>query len=847
MSDFFTVMAGIVALGAPVAAGPVGPVEVRPAIVLHKADEAHDIVVSWRDGSRAGVLPASAGTVSVDELPRIFLDALKATEDADFDRHMGIDPAGLARAAIGWIAGGRGVGGSTLTQQLAKNAVTGSDRTVWRKLAEMISAVQTEAVLSKNEILESYANAVFFGRRSDGARNAARNWFGKDWASLDTGEIAFLAGVLQAPSGLDPQRNPDTGLARARARRDHVLERMVIEGVIDQESRDRAMQGAVETIEPRTGREIWAAPSDARFWATTLARRLVSGGGSKNGGLLQQESGALQIVLPLDRRAQEIAAEALDDGLRAMRDLLPDGALANLADLDQPDVADALGRLFRIDESSHAVEAARATLMEAARAAVRSLPPDARRAIVLRHQGDIRLLAEDGSRLDGQDLDTRSRRMLDKARHGDVFVVTESEPGEDRLLLGRPAVQGAVVAIDVATGRPIASVGGVESWASQFDRTQARRQPGSTIKPFLWLAALERGYPPGMEVEDAPIKIAMDDGIWRPSNYGGGSQGWVPLYRALELSLNNVAVRLSLDFGPQALRDMASRAGAYDPAEWDDMRRLMLPSAALGSVETTPERMARAVAALDPHHSTIARERDLEALEAMMRGVLTRGTAWRAFQDGPDGIVGKTGTSQDHRDAWFIGRSGDVALAVWVGRDDSRPMPAMGGRAATGGSLAAPIAAQIFQAFFDEGLSSARISTRPFGSDADAGAALNTRPDWVDPDWANVEPLPGPDYFPPAPGSVASQRPADIPLVRPQGASPGVPSSSGRFSSAGRAPINGLPSDLPGVDSIPVRNGEPGSIVRRGLPQIFARPGIWRQGWQEDPPAGELPTGGGLY
>ena len=332
------------------------------------------------------------------------------------------------------------------------------------------------------------------------------------------------------------------------------------------------------------------------------------------------------------------------------------------------------------------------------------------------------------------------------AAAGDVYVLL---PGKGRLA-GRPRIQGAAVAIDLSTGKVLASVGGVRNWASQFDRTQAERQPGSSVKPFLYLAALEQGYSPTDMISDAPVSMNVDgmDGqnVWSPDNYDGeGSGGYVPLFVGLEMSLNRVAARLVMQIGSEAFQSVLSRAGAY-PANDD---RLLLPSAALGTVETTPERMAHAVAALDPRSSNIADPWLLQNLEKMMRGVVVRGTAAAAFRHGPDGVVGKTGTSQQDRDAWFIGRTGDVALAVWVGRDDDQPLPIVGGHAATGGAVAAPIFAQIVRDLRKAGLSSAKINVTPFPNDVSAdpyGAG-----DGYSADAGGWGPPPSADWYPPPP------------------------------------------------------------------------------------------------
>lgn len=729
MSDIFTVTASVVALGASILSGPLGPIDARPALDLHDSTNRGVVAVAYRDGELAGTIGRQSTTASYGDFPPLFFKALQSAEDSSFAKHMGVDPAGIARAGIDLVrsaASGAppGVGGSTLTQQLAKNVVTGSNRNISRKLADMISAVETESVASKKEILESYANAVYFGRGSHGAKEAAQNWFGKDWDKLDLSEIAFLAGIVQAPSALDPLKHPKA----ARNRRDYVLDRMAADGVITQAKADAAKAGPIDVVQPKRTPVAAAAPlPDADFWALAYARRQLQR--RKSSGTAAEPVGGEQaMVLPISSTAQTIVENDLASGLRRYQAAVGDAPLGSVFDRNVGDLSDP------------------ATVADAAQAIAPSLPEGAVRVVVRRAaDGGLGLmLAEDSptrdSGLDGVPVPKG-------AEAGDVYVLL---PGK-RTLAGRPRIQGAAVAIELSTGKVLASVGGVRDWASQFDRTQAERQPGSSVKPFLYLAAMEQGYMPTDMISDAPVSMSIDgmDGqnVWSPDNYGGeGTGGYVPLFVGLEKSLNRVAARLVMQIGSAPFQEILGRTGAY-PANDD---RLLLPSAALGTVETTPERMARAVAALDPRTSTVADPWLLQNLERMMRGVVVRGTAAGAFRNGPDGVVGKTGTSQQDRDAWFIGRTGDVALAVWVGRDDDQPLPALGGRAPTGGAVAAPIFAQIVRDLRKAGLSSARIDVTPFPKDGlyDPYGGY----DGYSADAGGWGPPPSQDWYPPPPG-----------------------------------------------------------------------------------------------
>ncbi|GGK34723.1 transglycosylase domain-containing protein [Salinarimonas ramus] len=706
MSDAFTALAALVALGTPLVAGPVGVVDADPVIALHGTAEAgasRSIEIAYRDGETAGRLGVDRATVRFEDLPEDFVQALVAVEDASFERHMGLDPAGIGRAVVGALGGRSDAGGgSSLTQQLAKNALVGDSATLERKVAEAIAAVMTESVATKEEILESYANAVYFGRRSDGAANAAQNWFGRDWDALALSENAFLAGVLRAPSGLDPLRNEE----RARARRDHVLDRMAEVGFITPQQRDAAQAEPIAVAPPPPPPQAGPSPSDPDYWALSEARRFIG-----IGPYLDQPEGR-PFVTTLDAEAQAIAQRALDAVLEPVNRRLPDAPLGRLPER-------ALDRAASNPDS----------LWLAADRVVARLPEGVVRVIVGR----------DGLIIEPREtVDTTGATQADApaaptpqvprgAELGDVFALFPD--GEVR---GRPRVQGALVAIDLNTNEPIASVGGTRSWASGFDRTRAQRQPGSSFKPFVWLAALDGGVRPQDWVLNGPIAVTIGTEVWSPGNYDGGGGSYVPVFTALERSYNQVAARLAMHVGMEEVRRVAVSASLYPP----DERGLLFPSASIGAVETSPYRMALAMANLDPRRSDISSRENLEALESMMRGVVVRGTAAGAFANGPSGVIGKTGTSQEHRDNWFVGRTGDIAFAVWIGRDDDDPLPSINGRRATGGSFAAPIAASFIRDARAAGIISEEIETSLF--------AREEAPYWIEPEQPQPEPQPDP-------------------------------------------------------------------------------------------------------
>jgi penicillin-binding protein 1A len=671
MSDAFTALAGIVALAAPVLAGPAGPYEARPALALHDTVEAgasRSLTVAYRDGEAITRVGVDKFTLRREDLPDNFVNALIAVEDSNFTRHMGVDPTGIGRAAFGVASGNDSGGGSTLTQQFVKNTLSGARRTYERKIEEAIAAVMTESISNKDEILESYANAVFFGRRAEGAEAAARNWFGREWKDLDLPQVAFLAGVLQAPSALDPLRSPE----RAKSRRDHVLGRMAQLGQVSEQELALAIAAPIDVIPPIPLPPATPSLSDSDFWAISDARRFLRGDNFIN---LAHEQ---DFRVTLDKQAQELGQAALDSMLADLNRITGEAPLGNVS-----------GKLSegRIGQA-----------WNDARSFVGQMPEGSRRIIIMNEKP----VGEPGIDSPSPTAETSAPRG---ARNGDVYLMLANGT-----IRGRPRVQGALVAIDVGTGEPIASVGGTASWASAFDRTRANRQPGSSIKPFLWLAALEAGFGPDSYVTNSPVTFQVGTEIWTPENYGEATYQDVPLYFALERSYNLVAARLGRDVGFPTFQRLLERANVYPPGT----RNLLYPSSAIGAVETTPFRMAMGTAALDWRVSDLSQQGNLQDIERMMRGVVVRGTAARAFTGSTVPVAGKTGTSQSYRDAWFIGRTGDLAFAVWIGRDDDRPLPSLEGRRGTGGALSAPVAARFVREMHEAGLTQVALDLQPF-------------------------------------------------------------------------------------------------------------------------------------
>lgn len=493
--------------------------------------------------------------VRIADLPPYVPDAFIAIEDHRFRSHFGVDPIGLLRAMYTNYRSGRVVqGGSTLSQQLAKNLFLNPDRTIQRKLQEVVLALWLEKHYSKDEILQLYLNRVYFGSGATGIEKAAQAYYKKPASELTIAEAATLAGVVKAPSAANPLSNPEAAADRAR---------LVIQSMAD-------------------------------------------------GGFITAEEAAAAIDRP---------AEAKTDSYLSAKNFVIDW------------IGEQLPEFVKDYQQSLVVET-----------------------------------------------------TIDPAlqNSAELAVATELSAQGTKL----KASQGAMVVMD-GSGAVLAMVGGKSYKKSQFNRaTKAKRQPGSAFKPFVFLAALEHGFTPDTIEVDEPVRV----GNWQPENYRKKYLGPVALETALALSLNTISVKLVLQIGPEAVAAVAHRLGIVSPLGND-------ASIALGTSEVTPLELtsafvpfsnggypvtAYAVTRILTRDGKVVYERngsgfpkaisdnDLWGMNRMMRLVVTDGTGTRANLPGFD-IAGKTGTSQDYRDAWFIGYTSELIAGVWVGNDDNSP------------------------------------------------------------------------------------------------------------------------------------------------------------------------------
>lgn len=651
--------------------------------------------------------------VPIEAIPARVVQAFVAAEDQHFWRHPGIDPSGILRAALANLRrlqkgeGGRPQGASTITQQVAKNFFLTNEVSLERKLKEAVLALRIERTFSKEKILELYLNEIFLGNRSYGVAAAALTYFDKALDELSLGEAAFLAALPKAPSRYDPVR----AQAEARARRDYVLGRMLEDGYIDRAAYEAAR------AEPLVTRQ---RPAEtfvvADFFTEEVRRQLVDQLGEA--GFYE---GGLAVRTTLEPRLQGLADRALRAGLAAYD--RRQGFRGPLTSLD-PAAPDAAARLARIDPGFELLDWRLALVQSVERDAARILLADGSKGeIPLAELAWARRVEAEGR------LGPPVREARQVLRPGDVVLV-EPLPAAGRFALRqRPLVEGALVALDPHTGRVLAMSGGFSYRQSQFNRaTQARRQAGSAFKPFVYLAALEAGFTPSSIVLDAPIVIDQGPGLpkWRPENYSQRFYGPSTLRLGLEKSRNLMTVRLAQEIGMERILEVARRFG---------IERGLEPylSNALGSNEVTPLALATAYAMLvnggrkiepylveriqdrygrttfrrDARECTgcsepawrgqpppeppdlrpqVADPRHAFQMVGMLQGVIERGTAVAARELGRP-LAGKTGTTNDSKDAWFVGFSPDLVAAVFVGFDQ----PASLGRRETGASVALPI------------------------------------------------------------------------------------------------------------------------------------------------------------
>ena len=656
-------------------------------------------------------------------MPRMVVRAFLSAEDKNFFYHPGIDPLGIVRAIITNVKnvaqGKRLVGASTITQQVAKNFLLTSDVTVERKVKEAILAFRIERALPKNRILELYLNEIYLGFGSYGVAAAALNYFNKSLDNLTIAEAAFLAALPKGPNNY----NPLTKHAAAKGRRDWVLGRMLQDGVISPEEAKKAMGTPLFIIKRDQTEYV-----KAEYFAEEVRRELVQRYGEKN-----LYKGGLSVRTTMDPRLQQIADRALRKGLEAYD--RRHGWRGPIAQIDVKTTGGSLDWLNRLAE----IKAPKGLGLWRL-AVVRELgEKTAEIGLDDGRLGSIPLAEMKWARLwlEGEKRGPVLRRPADALKVGDVVAVSqifETEKGEPYpdnsfALKQIPEIEGALVALDPHTGRILVMSGGFSYEKSQFNRAvQAHRQPGSAFKPFVYLAALDKGFTPSSLILDAPFVIDQGPGLpkWRPANYTKKFYGPSTMRLGLEKSRNLMTVRLAQTVGIETIAQYAKKFNIVDK----------LPhqlSMSLGAGETTLLNLTAAYAMLvnggkkivptlidkiqDRHgktvfkhdgrvcqkcratfwtrqpvpnipdiRKTVADSASAYQMVSMLEGVVQRGTG-RRIRDLGTPLAGKTGTTNKALDTWFIGFSPDLAIGVFAGFDKPRSL----GPREQGASVSAPI------------------------------------------------------------------------------------------------------------------------------------------------------------
>ena len=625
----------------------------------------------------------------IGDFPEILRNAVIAAEDKRFYQHWGVDVWGVARAAVdNVVAGGVQSGASTITQQVAKNFYLSSEKTFTRKFNEALLAYKIEQSLSKDKILELYFNQIYLGQRAYGFASAAQIYFNKDVKDLTLAEAAMLAGLPKAPSAYNPIVNPE----RAKLRQKYILNNMLEEKMITLQQRDQAL-----SEELHYERFVQKIDQSALYVAEMVRQELYE----KYGEDAYTQGFKVYTTVRTDH--QKVATEALRKALRNFDRGSSYRGAESYIDLSKgEDVEETVSQyllgLYTVDKMVPAVV----------------LDVTKRKNVVIQLPSGKRVT------LDGRSLGFAARAVNnekmgeDRIRRGSVIRVRNN--GGRWVVVQEPLLQGALVSLDAKTGAVRALVGGYDFHSKTFNRAaQAMRQPGSTFKPFIYSAALSKGMTASTMVNDAPISLpgkGANGSVWTPKNSDGRYSGYITLRQALTASKNMVSIRILMSIGVGYAQQYIQRFG-FKPSE--------LPaslSMALGTGETTPLKIAEAYSVfanggyrvsshvIDKIYDSDGRLRaQMQPLVAgqnapqaidprnayimykIMQDVVRVGTAKGATALGRSDIAGKTGTTNDNKDAWFVGFNPDVVTAVYIGFDKPKSM----GRAGYGGTIAVPV------------------------------------------------------------------------------------------------------------------------------------------------------------
>ncbi len=657
--------------------------------------------------------------IPIQAVPKLVISGFLAAEDKNFYEHGGLDFTGIARAGFNYLqnfgSSRRPQGASTITQQVAKNFLLSNEVSIARKAKEALLALKIERTYSKEKILELYLNEIYLGLGAYGIAAASLVYFDKSVNELTIPEVAYLASLPKAPNNYHPFRFRE----RAMERRNWVIDRMAESGFIKAADADKAK---------KTGLGVTQKPSSVHTFAAEYFTEEVRRELNDRYGEKKLYEGGLSVRTSLDTKMQVIARKTLTDGLVQF-----DEKQGWRGPVAKADISGDWGtKLAEVKALADIAPWRLAVVLEVGDASARiGLQPGREPGGYVSKDRTIGIVPLDGvkwARTGGK----APAKVSQVINPGDVIYVEPASAEGQYRLHQIPEVSGAMVVEDPWTGRVLAMVGGFSYDQSQFNRaTQALRQPGSSFKPIVYAAALDNGYTPSTLILDAPLEIDQGPGlgVWKPENYEGNFFGPSTLRFGIEHSRNVMTVRLAQDIGMPIIADYAKRFGIYD-----DLPPYL--SFALGAGETTLLRMVTAYAMFDnggrrvkptlvdriqdryghtvyrhderecpacdakkwanqPEPSLVdRREQVLDPMTAyqmtsIMEGVVLRGTAGGAGFQKEVGkpVAGKTGTTNDEKDAWFIGYTSDVVVGVYLGYDKPRHLA----NRATGGALAAPI------------------------------------------------------------------------------------------------------------------------------------------------------------
>ncbi len=663
--------------------------------------------------------------VPIAQIPKVMKDAVLAIEDSRFYDHGGVDYVGMLRAGLAQFSEARSQGASTITMQVARNFYLTTEKTFTRKIYEVLLTWKIESQLSKDQILEAYMNQIFLGQRAYGFAAAAEIYFGKPLQDLSVAEAAMLAGLPKAPSAYNPIVNP----RRATIRQQHIIERMLDNGYI---SAEQAAGARAEKLRYRSQSDVAV---HAEFVAETARQLIFAQYGEAT------YSRGLNVTLTVNAAEQALAYRALRRGLMEFE----------------------LRQIYRGPEAYVDLPAQPAHIDTRVAEALTDHPDnDDLRAAVVLEASPRKVLAvlQDGEEVSitGDGLKPAASGLGDKAaakkqiRRGAVVRLLKTAKGQ-WTLTQVPEVEGGFVALDPVTGSIRALVGGFDYRKSKFNHvTQAWRQPGSSFKPFIYSAALEKGFTPATVINDAPL--FFDAGTtgsqpWEPKNYDGTFEGPMPLKRALAKSKNMVSIRVLQAVSPPFAQEWVTRFG------FDADKHPAYLTMALGAGSVTPLQMAsaygvfanggylvppRLIERLSDSKGRVLMQAESPVLDESLRTLDARnafvmtsllqevtrsGTAARAQatlkrQD----IYGKTGTTNDSMDAWFAGWHANVVAVVWIGYDNPKKL----GDRETGGGLALPV--------WIEYMAQALKGT-PLKEAAAPDGVVNVGGDWIYDEYAN--------------------------------------------------------------------------------------------------------------